>query len=113
MFAVLSGRRSARTAGWAAYSQRRTLDQSIDYCRLARTLSIPFTSVGSPGVHDPDRSSELHSGCITFGGAPILGPMQTGRPVFCGGQIDRLMIQAILPDGCLGELECVRIVRLN
>ena len=64
-------------------------------------------------AQNPRRSSELHSGRIAFGGAPILGPMQTGRPVFCCCQIDRLMIQTILPDACLGELERVRVIRLN
>src|SRR5262249_54084266 len=58
-----------------------------------------------------NRLSELQSGRIAFGIAPVPGAMHSRCPVLCGCQIDRLRIQAILPDAGLGELKRVGIVR--
>src|SRR5215510_3545392 len=55
--------------------------------------------------------SELQSGRIALGIAPVPGAMQSRRPVLCCGQVDRLRMQVILPDAGLGELERVGIVR--
>src|SRR5262249_45257820 len=56
------------------------------------------------------RSAKLPARRITFGEAPLPGPMQSRRPVRGGGQVGRVRIQMMLPDAGLGELERVRIV---
>src|SRR5262249_5463320 len=76
------------------------------------------TSVGSISTYAsartlPSGSLEVDSCRSELSGAPVLGLMQTVRPVLCGGQVDRLRIQAKLPDACLGELQGMGIVRFD
>src|SRR4029453_2902222 len=72
---------------------------SISTCASARTL--------------PSGSLEVDSGRSELSGAPLLGLMQAVRPVFCGGQVHWLRIQAKLPDACLGELQGMGVVRVD
>src|SRR5215510_12919438 len=67
-----------------------------------------------PSNNRPRNSlSELQSSRIAFGIAPVLGTMKSRRPVLCCCQVDRLRIQAILPDAGLGELKGMGVVRLD
>jgi hypothetical protein len=77
-------------------------------CYDARPAPSLAARLGTTPRH---RLSELQSGRIAFGVAPVPGAMQSRRPVLCCCQVDRLRIQVILPDAGLGELERVRIVR--
>src|SRR5262249_60037532 len=87
----------------------RTVISVVVMSQNRRTPSDRFPALGRTG--SPGRSSELQPSRIALGSGPALGTMQSLRPVRCCCQVDRLWIQAILPDASLGKLDCVRIVR--
>src|SRR5215471_1884684 len=96
--------------------KNRALEVEINVALESRPAKLKSVSSGSVigaflSTKPRNRLSELQSSRIAFGIAPVPGAMQSHRPVLCCCQVDRLRIQAILPDAGLGELKRMGIVR--